>query len=203
MRISAEFVISAASAAQLPADELPQIALCGRSNVGKSSLINTLVNRKNLARTSNTPGKTRQLNFYRVNLATEIHEHSFYFVDLPGYGYAKVARSERASWRPLIEAYLSDRQPLRALVLLIDARRGAENEEIELIEWLRASSVQTIPVLTKIDKLPKNKRKPAAFAQQKALSSRRPPLLVSAQNGDGLDQLWQAVIRAAAGPGSP
>ena len=191
----ARFVISASQPAGFPDPTLPEIAFAGRSNVGKSSLINRLTGVAKLARTSNTPGRTRLINWFHVTPRAGAPLH---FVDLPGYGYAKVSRSERESWRPLIEAYLGDRPPLRALVLLIDARRGAESEELELIDWLRDTDVRTIAVVTKIDKLAKNRRKPVGFAQQKVLSSPRPPLLVSAHTGDGIDQLWHA-IRTAAG----
>lgn len=193
---AARFVISASQPAGFPDPTLPEIAFAGRSNVGKSSLINRLTGVAKLARTSNTPGRTRLINWFHV---TPRAGAPLFFVDLPGYGYAKVSRTERESWRPLIEAYLDARPPLRALVLLIDARRGAEREEMELIEWLRDTEVRVIPVVTKIDKLAKNKRKPVSFAQQKVLSSARLPLLVSAQTGDGIDQLWHT-IKSAVGP---
>lgn len=196
---AATFVISASQPSGFPAPSLPEVAFAGRSNVGKSSLINRLTGVAKLARTSNTPGRTRLINWFQV--IPRVGKPLF-FVDLPGYGYAKVSKSERATWRPLIEAYLSDRQPLRALVLLIDARRGAEREELDLIDWLQGSDVQVIPVITKIDKLPKNKRKLVALAQKKTLSSKRPPLLVSAHTGAGIDVLWAAITRAAAGPAS-
>ncbi|ACY18074.1 ribosome biogenesis GTP-binding protein YihA/YsxC [Haliangium ochraceum] len=189
---SAEFVTSAAKPSQFPAPTLPEIAFAGRSNVGKSSLINTLVDIAGLARTSRTPGRTRLVNWFQIVPAKG---KPMLFVDLPGYGYAKVPTAMRASWRPLIEDYLSDRATLRALVVLIDARRGAQEEEIDLLDWLRSAEVPAITVVTKADKLSKNKRKPAAAEIQRDLGLRRPPILFSSLSGDGLNDLWQAIAR--------
>jgi GTP-binding protein len=192
---SATFVASATAKAQFPKPRFPEIAFAGRSNVGKSSLINTLVHVPKLARTSSTPGRTRLINWFEVVLPGR--DNSLYFVDLPGYGYAKVSKEMRSSWLPLIESYLDAREPLRALVLLIDARRGAEAEEQDLVDWLRAHQVPVIVALTKIDKLAKNKRKPAGFALARALGTERPPVLVSAHTCEGLDDLWRAILAAA------
>jgi GTP-binding protein len=187
----ATFITSAAQPAQFPAQELPEIAFAGRSNVGKSSLINTLVGVTRLARTSSTPGRTRLLNWFRI----EHDGGAIAFVDLPGYGYAKVSKDLRQSWRPLIEAYLGKRQVLRACVVLVDARRGARDEEAELVEWLGANDIPVIAVLTKGDKLPKNKRKPAAAALQRELGLDRPPVVFSAQEPFGVDDLWREIHR--------
>jgi GTP-binding protein len=187
----ATFITSAAKPAQFPAEELPEIAFAGRSNVGKSSLINTLVGVDKLARTSSTPGRTRLLNWFRVE-----HEGgAVAFVDLPGYGYAKVSKDLREAWRPLIESYLGKRQVLRACVVLVDARRGARDEEAALIEWLQASGIAVIAVLTKGDKLPKSRRKPAAAALQRDLGLDRAPVLFSAQEPFGVDELWREISR--------
>lgn len=190
---SATFITSATSPSGFPHPELPEIAFAGRSNVGKSSLINKLVGVPKLARTSRTPGRTRLINWFKIQPRAG---RPLCFVDLPGYGYAKVPKAMRASWQPLIEAFLSDRASLRALVLLVDARRGAQDEEIELLSWLEHADLPVIVALTKIDKLAKNKRKPVGFAAQRALAPKRPPILVSAHTGEGLDALWRAMFSA-------
>ena len=126
---SAEFVTSAVQPSQYPPEELPEFAFSGRSNVGKSSLINTLVNRKKLVQTSSTPGKTRLVNFFRVNDALML-------VDLPGYGYARVSEAERQKWRPMVEQYLSGRKTLKAVIVILDARRDPAKADTQLLDWL-------------------------------------------------------------------
>jgi len=190
---SARFVVSAARPADFPAPELPEIAFAGRSNVGKSSLINTLTGHAGLARTSRTPGRTRLLNWFRVEPA---RGQPVAFVDLPGYGYAAVDRDMRASWRPLIEAYLDGRATLRAVVLLIDIRRGAQAEEIDFLPWLVERGTTVIPVLTKADKLGKAQRMPVVARVRRELGLSRDPLLFSAQDRLGIDELWRAIHRA-------
>jgi len=147
---SAEFLRGVARSGDLPDDGLPQIAFAGRSNVGKSSLINCLTGRRALARTSNTPGRTQEINFFLINGA-------FHFVDLPGFGFAKVPLRVREKWGRLIEAYLRRAEELRAVVFLLDARHGPQPNDLELLNWLLAVEVPFIPVLTKADKLPKTK----------------------------------------------
>ncbi len=145
--MNAELAHDAAERAQFPADGLPEVAVLGRSNVGKSSFINRLVGRRKLARTSSTPGKTRRIHFYRL-------DNSAYLVDLPGFGYAAVSRVEQSAWRPLAESYLRGSRPsLVGCVLLIDIRRGPEQEERELLAWLAAERIPTRLALTKADKL--------------------------------------------------
>ncbi|UCG61441.1 MAG: YihA family ribosome biogenesis GTP-binding protein [Candidatus Zixiibacteriota bacterium] len=136
--------------AQLPKDNRPQVAFAGRSNVGKSSLLNKLTGRKKLAKVSNTPGKTRSLNFYLVN-------DRFYFVDLPGYGYARASKSEQRDWARLIEDYLENSDRLAGLVVLLDCRREITEQDAQLFEWLAAKELPGIAVVTKADKLRRDK----------------------------------------------
>ncbi|BDD87305.1 ribosome biogenesis GTP-binding protein YihA/YsxC [Desulfofustis limnaeus] len=145
------FVISAHRLDQLPTDELPEIAFAGRSNVGKSSLLNTLLNRKQLAKVSSRPGKTTGLNFFLV-------QQSLYFVDLPGYGYAKVGKEQRFSWGKLISAYLETRKQLAGVVVIMDLRHGVKQLDSELLHWLRRQSIPFLAVYTKADKLSGNER---------------------------------------------
>lgn len=148
---TAEFIKSAVEPSGYPREELPEIAFAGRSNVGKSSLINVLVNRKRLVKTSSTPGRTQLLNFFDINA-------SFTFVDLPGYGYARVPASVQRHWGPMIETYLETRKTLQAVVLILDIRRTPREEEQELLAWLNLHNIPCVLVLTKIDKLSKSKQ---------------------------------------------
>ena len=188
MKTHARFITSAAKADQFPAPSLPEVAVVGRSNVGKSSLINALTGVSGLARTSRTPGRTRLVNWFEVN-------SSFLLVDLPGYGYAEVSRDMRESWRPLIESYLSDRKSLTGVLLLIDVRRGPQDEELDFVPWLEAKNIPIVVALTKADKLPKNKRMLEVAKAKKTLGLKRDPHAVSAQDGEGLDPLWRAVTK--------
>jgi GTP-binding protein len=149
---SAEFVLGAVGQRDLPADRLPEVAFSGRSNVGKSSLINRLVQRKNLARTSSAPGKTQQLNYYRI-------DGRFYMVDLPGYGFVRGGLDLRARLGRLTEDYLESRETLRAVVQLIDARHGPSDLDRTMIEWLRSWQRPFLLVFTKVDKLSRNQRR--------------------------------------------
>jgi GTP-binding protein len=153
---NAEFAISVAHAAQWPKDGVPQIAFCGRSNVGKSTLINSLLHRQHLAKISNAPGKTRLLNFFRV-IAAESNL-PFYFVDLPGYGYAKVSQQERERWRELIESYFQKSKDLRGVIALIDSRHGPLESDLELLAWLVDLRQRVVVVATKADKLSSKQR---------------------------------------------
>jgi GTP-binding protein len=148
--ISAEFVISAAKLNQLPATKLPEVAFIGRSNVGKSSLINSLCNRKSLAKTSSQPGKTRVLNFYRIN-------DILHFVDLPGYGYAKVPDQIRSGWQRIIEGYLRERKNLKLGLLITDSRHDPTKLDVAMLEWLEYYSIPYGLILTKSDKVPRHK----------------------------------------------
>lgn len=216
--VHADFLQSAASAAQWPQLELPEVALCGRSNVGKSTLLNTMLTRKGLARVSRTPGRTQLLNFFTVTVsrptsgaAAERERQQLMLADLPGFGYAQVSRSELAKWRPMMEKYLTERTPLRAVVLLCDGRRAADRdaaellfEELELGRFLREYDRTVIPVLTKADKLSKHERKPTALALQRLFGQR--VTVVSGQTGEGMDELWRRILHGlgpAARPAEP
>lgn len=144
-----EFITSAVSRNQYPIDNMPEIAFAGRSNVGKSSIINTLTNRRKLAKTSSTPGKTRLINFFLIN-------NSFYLVDLPGYGYAKVSKSEKEGWGKFIETYLLNRPQLKKVVLLVDSRHKPTNDDLMMLNFIRHYGYKTLVIATKKDKLTKN-----------------------------------------------
>ncbi|HEX9618812.1 MAG TPA: ribosome biogenesis GTP-binding protein YihA/YsxC [Polyangiaceae bacterium] len=194
---SAEHVASASALEHLPAPTSLEVAFAGRSNVGKSSLLNRLLGRKKLARTSSTPGCTRQLNCYRVETT---RDERWVFVDLPGYGYAKRSKQEIAEWATLIEAYLSTRPGLALLVLLVDVRRGVGVEEQQLIDWMRRDAKTRVPALvvaTKIDKLPRSRRS-LALAKV-GLHGSRPPIGFSAVDGSGEAELWSALRATLAG----
>jgi GTP-binding protein len=163
------------------------MAFAGRSNVGKSSLINTLVNRKRLVKTSSTPGRTQLINFFDIN-------NLITFVDLPGYGYAKVPTAVRKKWGPMIETYLSSRRTLKGVVVIMDIRRIPRQEEHELIEWLKYFSIDGILVLTKTDKLSKPKRLKQHIAIAEALAIDPDELILfSAKSRKGRDAVWDAI----------
>jgi len=165
---------------------VPEVAFAGRSNVGKSSLINTLIGRRGLARTSKTPGRTRQLNFYVV----ETVRGTVVFVDLPGYGYARVPKGEHAAWGPLVERYLEERSPLRGIVVVVDLRRGIEVEEKELLDYLHFHGRPAIVAATKMDKLPRGSRLAALKAIGVAAGG-APVLGVSGETREGRDEMWR------------
>lgn len=184
---SAEFVTSAVKPSQYPPGVLPEIAFAGRSNVGKSSLINTLVNRKRLVKTSSTPGRTQLINFFEVN-------GRFSFVDLPGYGYAKVPLAIKKSWGPMMETYLSGRETLAGVVLILDIRRIPRQEEFDFMAWLTRYGIGRILVLTKADKLSANQQRNQQRAVAAALGIAAGDLILfSAQTRMGRDQVWAAV----------
>jgi GTP-binding protein len=189
----AELITSAADPSGFPPPGPPEIAFLGRSNVGKSSLLNALVGRRALARTSATPGKTRLLNWFRIVRG----ERERWFVDLPGYGYAKVAKSERAEWKRWIETYLGSRRTLRLAVLLQDLRRDPGEDETLLLAWLAERGVPAVVALTKCDK-----EKPMRRAERLRALAGSPALAdasviaTSAQTGLGIPELWSAIERA-------
>ncbi|MBW2705777.1 MAG: YihA family ribosome biogenesis GTP-binding protein [Deltaproteobacteria bacterium] len=188
---SAEFVTSAVKTSQYPPEVLPEIAFAGRSNVGKSSLINTLVNRKRLVKTSSTPGRTQLINFFDIN-------QNLTFVDLPGYGYARVPAAIRKKWGPMIETYLSTRQTLKGVVIIMDIRRLPREEEQNLIHWLAHYSIASILVLTKTDKLSKTKliKQQAAIINALAVA-KEDVILFSAKTRRGKDAVWDAILTLA------
>lgn len=184
---SAEFIKSAVKPAQYPDEALPEFAFTGRSNVGKSSLINTLVNRKRLVKTSATPGRTQLINFFLIN-------KTFSFVDLPGYGYAKVPASVRKKWGPMIETYLSTRKTLKGVALIMDVRRIPGLQDLNFIEWLYYYHIPGMLILTKADKLSKTKQLTQKAAIAKALSVDKDDLILfSAKSRLGKDVVWDAI----------
>jgi GTP-binding protein len=184
---SAEFIKSAVKPAQYPDAALPEIAFTGRSNVGKSSLINTLVNRKRLVKTSATPGRTQLINFFLIN-------KTFSFVDLPGFGYAKVPASVRKKWGPMIETYLSTRKTLKGVALIMDVRRIPSLQDLNFIEWLYYYNIPGMLILTKADKLSKTKQLTQQATIAKALSVDKDDLILfSAKSRLGKDAVWDAV----------
>ena len=184
---STEFIKSATKPLHYPEGDLPEIAFAGRSNVGKSSLVNVLVNRKNLVRTSSTPGRTQLINFFQVN-------DNFMLVDLPGYGYAKVPLAVKKDWRPMMETYLSKRRNLRGVVLILDIRRIPVEEDLQMLAWLRAFSIPPIIVVTKCDKLSKNERAKQSAIIMARLGLEKSELnFFSALSKEGKDGIWARI----------
>lgn len=186
---NAEILLSAANKSHYPQDEIPEIALAGRSNVGKSSFINTLLNRKNLARTSGKPGKTQLLNFFNI-------DNKLRFVDVPGYGYAKVSKTERAKWGKMIEEYLTSRENLRAVVSLVDFRHEPSADDVQMYEFLKYYEIPVIVVATKADKIPRGKwNKNESVIKKKLDFDKNDDFIVfSSVNKDGLDAAWDAIL---------
>lgn len=187
---SADFITSAPALAGCPVSEWPEIAFSGRSNVGKSSLINCLLNRKGLVRTSSTPGRTQLLNYFAINEA-------LYFVDLPGYGFARAPRSVREKWQPMVHGYLQGRKNLRAVVWLLDVRRVPSPEDLEFLDWLEESGIPTIPVVTKVDKVSKNELA-RSLAKISSTTGLAKGLLTpfSVQTRQGHAEVWELISMA-------
>ncbi len=182
-----EFVKSAVKPSQYPEHILPEIAFAGRSNVGKSSLINRLIQRKNMVKTSSQPGCTQLINFFLIN-------ESLSFVDLPGYGYARVSKKIRAQWQPMVETYLSFRKNLMGLILLIDIRRDLRKEEFDLIEWLETHEMPFLAVLTKSDKLSKTRQKKRLSSICSQLKKEENQVIVfSAKTGKGRETILDEI----------
>lgn len=190
MRIeSAEHVEAAHHAAQLIADGRPEVAFVGRSNVGKSSLLNRLLGRRGLARTSSTPGRTRAVHYFLVN-------RRFYFVDLPGYGYAKAAKTDRAEWASMADGYL--RRPRREtdgflVVLLIDGKVGATDKDLAARDYLDGLGVPYVVVATKVDRLSRSAKTASLVAIRRSLGSERTVIPVSSETGEGIPELWKVI----------
>ena len=184
---SAEFMLSASTTRQFPAATLPEIAFAGRSNVGKSTLINSLLNRKKLVKTSATPGKTQLINFFKIN-------DQFLFVDLPGYGYAKVPESVRRKWQNLVEAYLSERETLRNVVLIIDCRHNPTVQDRQLLEWLEYYQRPSLIVASKIDKLKRGQVQKHLKKIKHDLSIESVPLGHSSMYYGRRDEIWKKLV---------
>jgi GTP-binding protein len=177
-----------------PEPILPEVAFAGRSNVGKSSLLNRLIHRKKFARVSNTPGRTREINFFKVNDA-------FVLADLPGYGYARIAKEKRAEWTPLIEGYLSGSPQLRGIVQLLDVRHDPTVDDKQMLDFLSEIGVPTIVVFTKIDKISKGERTKQIFTISRDLGlDAEQTIAFSAVSGEGRDELGEAIESLLAQP---
>ncbi|PWA06397.1 YihA family ribosome biogenesis GTP-binding protein [Pueribacillus theae] len=186
--VEAEIVTSAVKPHQYPELNVPEIALAGRSNVGKSSFINKMINRRNLARTSQKPGKTQTLNFYLIN-------QELCFVDVPGYGYAKVSKADREAWGRMIETYFLEREPLRGAILIVDMRHEPTKDDIAMYDWFKHFEIPVIVIATKADKIPKGKRQ-KHLKQVKVTLNMDPDdvlLSFSAETGEGKDAVWQSI----------
>lgn len=191
MNISLELENTVYTTAQLPEVDLPQVAMAGRSNVGKSSLINALAGRKKLAKVSATPGKTRSVNFYLVR------PYDFYLVDLPGYGYARASHEERRNWARVLESYLSGSCTLKGLALLLDCRLPPQRLDMELAEFAGSKGLALLPILTKADKCSQRERSERQKEWEALIGLR--PLLVSAAHRAGLNRVWHGLIKLATG----
>lgn len=185
---SAEIVISAVRPEQYPEGDLPEFALAGRSNVGKSSFINKMLNRKSLARTSSKPGKTQTLNFFIIN-------EMMHFVDVPGYGYAKVSKSERAAWGKMIETYLTSREQLRAALLIVDLRHPPTKDDVMMYDFFKHYEIPCIVIATKADKIPKGKWQKHLKITKETLQLEKGDeiILFSSETGQGKEEAWKSL----------
>ena len=189
--MDAAFLTSAFRSGQYPPPDRPEIAFAGKSNVGKSSLINILVNRKNIARTSSTPGRTQSINFFSVG-------NALYLVDLPGYGFARVPIKVKKSWQNLVETYLRERSNLSAVIVILDIRRDASEGDIDLMGWLHYYQIPIIPVLTKADKVSRQQARTRAgiISRQFADDFDFVPTLFSAKTRQGKEEIWERIDEA-------
>ena len=186
---SSEIEVSAIRKEQYPKEGLPEIALVGRSNVGKSSATNALLNRRNFARTSQTPGKTRTINFYKIN-------NEFYFVDLPGYGYAKVSKSEKHKWGVIMERYLQDREELCAIFLLVDIRHEPTNDDVMMYEWIKHFGYNCVVIATKADKISRGQYQKHISIIRKKLQLEKDEKVIplSSSKKTGVEDVWNEII---------
>jgi GTP-binding protein len=197
--VSAQFERCAFSPKDFPKPDLPEIAFAGRSNVGKSSLINTLVHRKHLVKVSSTPGKTKSINFFNINGKVR-------FIDLPGYGYAHVPTRVQESWKPLIESYLTARPVLVLVVFIMDIRRDVGKGDLMLWEWLHHANKEIVPVCTKADKIPFGEIRERMAHLSVFLQAEAPLIPFSSRTGMGKDEVWSRIykgIQSSYGPGAP
>ena len=183
-----ELVISAVRPDQYPEDGLPEFALAGRSNVGKSSFINKMIGRRSMARISSKPGKTQTLNFYKI-------EEQLFYVDVPGYGYAKVSKTEREAWGKMIERYITDREQLKAVIQIVDLRHAPSREDVAMYDFMKHYNIPCIVIATKADKIPKGKwDKHKKVVRETLEMDKRDPLIVfSSETGLGKDAAWQEI----------
>ena len=186
---NADILLSAANKSHYPQDDIPEVALAGRSNVGKSSFINTMLNRKNLARTSGKPGKTQLLNFFNI-------DDKLRFVDVPGYGYARVSKKEREKWGKMIEEYLTTRENLRAVVSLVDLRHEPSADDVQMYEFLKYYEIPVILVATKADKIPRGKwNKHESMIKKKLdFDTTDTFIILSSVNKTGVEEAWDAIF---------
>ena len=187
---STEITMSAVNKSQYPDEGIPEIALVGRSNVGKSSTVNTLLNRRNFARTSQTPGKTRTINFYLIN-------EEFFFVDLPGYGYAKVAKTEKEKWGAIMERYLQERDELCAIFLLVDIRHEPTNDDVMMYEWIKHFGYNCVVIATKADKISRGQyQKHFSIIRKKLQLDKDEKILpISSLKKTGVEEIWAEIIK--------
>lgn len=184
----AEFAASCLNTSEFPDWNLPEIVFVGRSNVGKSSLINMLLQRKNIARTSNTPGKTRRIHFYKI----QSNVGDFALVDLPGYGYAKVSKAEQDTWQRKLEVFMKTRVQVRLTLQLIDSRHGPQTNDIQMWQWLNHHQLSTWVVLTKADKLKQGELAKAPSLAKKLLQTQN--IITTSEVGKGRDELWSLLL---------
>ena len=186
---NADILLSATNKSHYPQDDIPEVALAGRSNVGKSSFINTMLNRKNLARTSGKPGKTQLLNFFNI-------DDKLRFVDVPGYGYARVSKKEREKWGKMIEEYLTSRENLRAVVSLVDLRHEPSSDDVQMYEFLKYYEIPVILVATKADKIPRGKwNKHESMIKKKLDFDKTDTFIIfSSVNKTGVEEAWDAIF---------
>lgn len=185
---NSRFEGTAVKPAQYPVNNIPEIAFVGRSNVGKSSIINALINRKNLARVGSAPGKTRNINFYNIN-------ESLYFVDLPGYGYASVSKDQQSSWFDIIETYLHSRHQLKLIILLVDIRHSPSKEDKLMYDWLESYNVPHIIVASKSDKISRGQINPRVREILSTLGAKEGSVIIpfSSETKSGKDELWEQI----------
>lgn len=183
-----EMIMSAVRPDQYPTEGYPEFALAGRSNVGKSSFINKMIGRKSLARTSSKPGKTQTLNFYKI-------EEQVFFVDVPGYGYAKVSKSSRETWGKFIQQYMTEREPLRAVIQIVDLRHAPSSEDCAMYDFLVENKMPAIIIATKADKIPKGKWEKHKKVVRETLAMRPYDALIvfSSEKGIGMDEAWKEI----------